>query len=375
MPIPITDAGFSTVMIIIAFVLSLIFWYRKNTNTEQVILSQAATQELKWLSILAIIFAHIGYVLVSDSHFLYPLSTFAWVGVDIFLFTSGYGLTLSMMRHPLSIRDFYWRRLVKICIPFWFVLCCIIFTDILFLGRHYDISYLIQSFFGWFPSADVWEDINSPFWYMTWILGFYIVFPIFFYAKKEWLTAIILSIIANLVTWLNPMDIQSIWLHQLHTNAFSLWILFAWFLSKKSTRIDTLLKFIKIWNIRWKYIIFSLLIAFVLFITTRIDILNWSFIGNYITQIWWNTPVIMTQILSLLVLSIIVILFIFKTTQNRFLALFGIYSYELYLIHWPLLSRYDIFFHRFPAWIATILWLIVLLLISYWLQKILKKIL
>lgn len=193
----------------------------------------------------------------------------------------------------------------------------------MFLGKHYETWYLIRSFFGWFPSAHVWRDINSPFWYMTWILGLYLLFPIFFYAKKVWVTALILAIIANLITWINPLDIQAIWLHELHTNSFSLGIFFAWFLSKKSLSIETTLKHIRTWNIWWKFFIFSIFFISIFWIATHGDVLNGSLLDNIIWEIWWSSKIIFQQILSFLMLSILLCIFIFKTTQNRFLALFG----------------------------------------------------
>jgi hypothetical protein len=64
------------------------------------------TTELKGMAILMIVLSHIGYFLVTDTRFLWPLSIMAGVGVNLFLFLSGFGLTASQMKKDLSVRAF-----------------------------------------------------------------------------------------------------------------------------------------------------------------------------------------------------------------------------------------------------------------------------
>ena len=58
----------------------------------------------------------------------------------------------------------------------------------------------------------------------------------------------------------------------------------------------------------------------------------------------------------------------------KFLAIYGVYSYEVYLIHWPLIGRYDFFFDYLPSWAAVICWLVAFILVSMLLNKIVKPI-
>src|SRR3990167_10590201 len=73
------------------------------------VLGQESTLSLKGFAILAIVFAHIGYFLVADHRFLFPLSTLAGVGVDMFLLLSGFGLTMSSLSRDRPTMDFYAR--------------------------------------------------------------------------------------------------------------------------------------------------------------------------------------------------------------------------------------------------------------------------
>ena len=80
------------------------------------------------------------------------------------------------------------------------------------------------------------------------------------------------------------------------------------------------------------------------------------------------------QIRSLVLGAIIIGFFSFKPLKNRFLWFLGIVSYEVYLLHWPLMARYDVFFHHFPAWLATLLWIGVFMILGWGIQKLMKKI-
>ena len=97
-----------------------------------------------------------------------------------------------MIKKPLGVLDFYKKRLVKVFIPFWVVLAIFIVMDALILGKIIDLKTLISSIFVYFPSADIWEDFNSPLWYLSWLAFFYILFPIVFRVKYPIISSIIL---------------------------------------------------------------------------------------------------------------------------------------------------------------------------------------
>ena len=66
----------------------------------------------------------------------------------------------------------------------------------------------------------------------------------------------------------------------------------------------------------------------------------------------------------------LIIVFSLKKLDNKFLSIYGVYSFEVYLIHWPLIGRYDVFFDFLPSWAAVIVWLISFILVSILLHKI-----
>ena len=73
--------------------------------------------------------------------------------------------------------------------------------------------------------------------------------------------------------------------------------------------------------------------------------------------------------MSLVIMMAFIVIFVLKKVDNKFLAIYGVYSYEVYLIHWPLIGRYDIFFDYLPSWAAVIVWMVVFILVSMILQK------
>ncbi len=104
MPITITNVSISTFIVISTLILSLLLSLRKTKHTE--LFTTSVTEELKGIGILSVVFAHISYILVNDSHFLYPLSIAGGVGVDLFLLMSGFGLTVSMLKKNSLFQNF-----------------------------------------------------------------------------------------------------------------------------------------------------------------------------------------------------------------------------------------------------------------------------
>ena len=70
-------------------------------------------------------------------------------------------------------------------------------------------------------------------------------------------------------------------------------------------------------------------------------------------------------LVALLVLSAFMIL----PLRFTILEILGSYSYEIYLIHWPLLYRYDLIYKYLPAGLATMLYFALFIGLGLLLQK------
>jgi len=353
MLISIIDPIFSTTVFIVIFAVALLasFGWKK----DQDLFPLALTQELKGLAILAIVFSHVGYFLSTNQSFLFPLSILGGVGVNLFLFLSGFGLTRSALKEKISVGKFYKKRLLKLFTPFWFVIVIIFLLDFFILHLSYSPIYIVQSLLGFFPRADLFLDVNSPLWFFTPILFYYLIFPLVFLQKRPWLTAIIIYIVSYFILQFKiPVSIDVLHLYQFHLLAFPLGIAFAsLFLQPQK------IKFFLFNSKSPLYYVFLVVLAIL--------------IGFFAYHSGVGEGVVKEQTISLLTMSLIIIFFIMKKVEIKLLYIFGLYSFEIYLIHWPLMSRLDLFFRWLPGWLAMVFYLGFFLLLAWGLRFILNQ--
>lgn len=348
MQIQVTDPLSQTVLFSLILGIVLILSIKKDRSSE--FFSKDVTNELKGLAILAIVLSHIGYFLSSDNRFLYPLSVLAGVGVNLFLILSGFGLTISQIHRPLSWWRFYKKRLVKLFVPLWVAVGVIFGMDYFLLNRNYPMNELASSLIGFFPRADLWQNVDSPLWYFTLILFFYLIYPILFIKKYPWLTPLLILGLSLMVLNLPlPVDPDVVKLYNQHFLAFPLGVLLALLFQKLKFRLNTLTKVI------------MMAMALVIFADTAIN----SGVGR--------DPMI-EQSVSLITAISLLVIFSLSRINFRLFSLLGIFSYEIYLLHWPILSRYNLFL-GLPAYLDVAFNIILICGLGYGLQKITKRIL
>ena len=359
MIVTIANAHQQTLIFII--ILSIVFLFLLKKNSSEGLFSIKHTQEIKGFAILSIIFAHVGYYLVNDTQFLFPVSILAGVGIELFLFLSAFGLTTSALNKSMTILQFYKRRLLKLFIPLWLILGIFIALDYFVLHITYSTEYILTAFAGIFTHANLYEDINSPFWYFTFILFYYLVFPLFFSKKYTWASALCIFVITYIIVKWNPTYLaHTLPLYKIHLVSFPLGMITAWALTKK--------RLLSLFSLKVKNRIFLKIVRFV-----AISFLL-LFIGYTALHSGVGKSPLVEQLVSLSTMVAILILFLIKKVHSTLFSLFGIYSYELYLFHWPILYRYDILFRYLPAWLALLIDLIVFLCLAWVLQKVVMRI-
>ncbi len=347
MLIKITDPVTQTFLFAAIFLLLLVSSTRKSQNES--FFNKEATNQLKGFAILTIIFSHIGFFLYSDQKFLYPFSILAGVGVNLFLFLSGFGLTVSHLKSPLSPFIFYKKRLSKIFIPVWVVITIFLLADFFWLARNYPLMEIIKNYLGLFTTANPNFSLNSPLWYFTLILFYYLIFPWIFFKKAPWISPVLILIISLILIRLPlPVSADNLALYKLHLWAFPLGMLFGLVIQHIKFKLNKFLKLL------------ILTIAVVIFLYTSVN----SGVGG--------NPKI-EQAISLITTLTLVIIFSLSRFNFKLLSIFGIYSYEIYLLHWPILSRFNLFL-GFPPVLMVILNLGLILFLGFALQKIIKKI-
>lgn len=359
--IPISNAVVST-WILIAMLLALCIWRRRQIPAGGALLPPSASQELKGVAILAVLFGHIGYFLVNDHDFLFPLSIAAGVGVNVFLFLSGFGLTTGLLNKPMQPLEFYRRRLIKVFIPFWITLVLFFVMDALLLDRTYSIGYMLQSTLGFFPRAAMDLDVNSPFWYITWMLMYYALLPLVFMPKRPWLTALILLVISEAIVRLDlPFLSEVTRLYVVHTVAFPVGVLIGWLLHVPKGGQNPLVT--RLQQLRDNLPTLQRLALCGLF----------AFITGYCA---YNSGIgesaAKEQLMSMITLTALTLLFMLKRTEFGFISLVGFYSYEIYLLHWPLLARYDLLYTHISSqpWLGTVIYMAAFLGMGWVMQRI-----
>lgn len=365
MTILITNALRETAIVAAVFLLALIISIRRSKDLSFFPLQ--TTTELKGLAILMVVFSHIGYFLVSDHRFLAPLSNYAGVGVDLFLILSGYGLAVTTLRRPLSVGTFYLKHLQRIYLPVLTTVILFLLLDFFFLHLIYPIKNSIENIFGFFPQADLYQDINSPLWYITLLLAYYFLFPLIFQRRFPVLSALAMAGIGWLaIQYIPQLHVFSggvIALYKLHFLTFPLGVVMGSlinqppiFISKTAERLNIALI---------KYNLTGILRAALIMLSG--GVLAYFYYNSHIGENWK-----IEVIVSLISATAILVLFLFKKFEFKVLTLFGLFSFEIYLLHWPLLFRYNFLYGKIPAGAATLIYLILLLGIGYLYRRVIN---
>jgi len=344
-------------------------------------LSKETSNELRGLAILGILFAHLAYGKFYGTGFLFPLGIWAGPAVDLFFFLSGFGLAASAIYHPKNILEFYRKRVIKIYLPLWIFLAVILIADACLLQRFYPWQETVSAFFGYFPEADLFTSINSPLWFLTPLLFYYLVFPWIFHSKHPRWSVLAVFAVGLAAFWpFWPVSEQILKFYQSHWLAFPLGVLFASLIISPKTVCAVCFRNGKCWSYKWilsawtkgKDICAKPLANAVSKLRNMPALWHWPAL-IILAGLAWQTAyhsgvgkgIWLEQAYSLFTMLCVVSLFAFKKTKFYFLELVGIYSFEVYLWHWPLIGRYGIFYEIMPPWLATALYLPLLLLIAY----------
>lgn len=356
MQIEIVDSVGQTLIFTIILVLISILSIRRFKDIDA--FPVTLTNELKGLAILMVIFSHIGYFLFAGDQFLFPLSTMGGVGVNLFLFLSGYGLAVSQNSSSLTTINFYKKRLLKIFIPLWITLLISVIADKLILNTSYSFDDLARHASGFVSSNDIFTDINSPIWYIALILFYYLLFPLVYrkryYVASSIFLAVISILFVNLPLPVNQFVLQA---YKLHLIAFPLGILLAGIINDEN--IASFVIILKA-NLNRKNLY---ILSLILFLIISFLALN----SNVDTTIWAE------QLTSMLTVAMIIALFMIKRIRIQLLEILGKYSYEIYLLHWPIMSRYRDLYGVLPPAIAVILYILIILICSMVLNEIVMK--
>lgn len=303
--------------------------------------------ELKGIAILMILMYRSGGVL-GIFNYLH-----GEVGVDIFLIISGSLLTFNYYNNKTITLSFLKKRLIKIVPLYWIILSLIIFFKKYLLNIKFENNNILYHYLGIQGfSRKYFLSINDSLWFFTIILLCYILFFYFFkYIKKNQEKLVIFGFSTSMLL-----------------QVLAYFINFSAFQIHFATRI----------------ISFILGIILALKIKNKLKInIDWKIILTFLVQsyliIMFNPPVIYS-IMGIIITLLYLRLNLKKSIINNILLFFGSISFELFLIHQPLIREFNIYFlNRYLSYnyqkdltllFGVTLFLIISIVLSIFLKKI-----
>lgn len=273
-------------------------------------LSLEITKSEKGISAILILIHHLSQRVELSGPFLI-LRYIGFILVAVFFFISGYGLSYGMRNKQNYLDDFFRKRLLPVLIPYWIVNTIdIIFCfgkGIIFTPMQYVLSY-------------IGADIITGTWFVTAILVLYFIFLVAFKSKNSY-TVLELGLIGYCAIC------SCLKLHTSYTAS-----IVAFLLGVIWNKID---KKIITW-IRKKYCLKLLIIlgTFCILFLGRLFLVAKG-LDNEIVQL------ILRNLISVLfILSLIAITQKVRFT-GKILGWLGDVSYELYIIHYVLLTMFS----------------------------------
>ncbi len=150
--------------------------------------------------------------------YAYQFAILFKVCVSMFLFVSGYGLTISYRKNKTTLKKFYLRRLSKLYETYWVIFTIFIVISILVFNRLpsevYGDEYLIKmaiNFFAvqlYFPNY-VGHGYNPTWWFMTLIITLYLLYPFMYnFLKKMKILGLLIMIFISFLS----LPVLSAWI-------------------------------------------------------------------------------------------------------------------------------------------------------------------
>lgn len=182
-------------------------------TNESFSLSLKDTNVLKGIGLLLLLCHHLFYVqkgLYDDIHLagghylVQDIGIWCKVCVAIFVFLSGYGLTVGAMNTEgvKDVKHFYWHRFSKLLMNYWFIWLLFVPISVIVFGRTFTDAYqtnIIPKFFlDFFGVINCfgWYGYNATWWFYSCIIVLYFAFPWLYKMMDNNLWVLVASIVA-----------------------------------------------------------------------------------------------------------------------------------------------------------------------------------
>jgi len=138
----------------------------------------------KGFALILLLWHHLFYEYPEYGFLVYKSALLAKVCVAIFVLLSGYGLSESFKKKPMGIWRFYFTRLKKLYITYWIIALIFIPIGVFYFDRtlekiygNYEHIKLLIQMLGLHMYLPVGYGYNPTWWFMSLIIGLYLLFP------------------------------------------------------------------------------------------------------------------------------------------------------------------------------------------------------
>lgn len=303
----ILDQVFSAYILIYLIIPAIFLFNVKPAGRHETYLSIKNTENLKGIAITVIVIHHLAGA-IQNPGLLTPFLGLGYLGVTIFLFLSGYGLTFSYLKKADYAKDFFAKRIFRICFPF--VLLNIV--HLMISSMAYNNKYTVTELLFFTTGIKL---VDGTMWYIYAIFFWYGCFFILFkYFKTNVIEMLIFAAGLLYFVFCYSSDFGKFWFDSAF--AFPTGVVLC-------LRREFLINFIKR---HFNYSAFILLCLFAFF-----------FAANHGRD---SFSAVFVRSMASVMFVLVICLFMYKVDiqGNKIMSFLGSISFEIYLIHSKLLG-------------------------------------
>ena len=315
--------NFNLVTFLLAFLFLYLLndlWNRKNWrphNDTRLDLIVTYRNHLMGIAILLVLLWHIICVHpIYSLNPLYLLNQIGFLGVDIFVFLSGFGLTCGYLNRELNLKRYYYRRVLRIYVLYWFfLLICLIENDFAFPFVNIAINVFNLQY--WFYQLRPPKGYLNYGWFLSFLIVLYAIYPIYLklFVKTEQKFLLTLGSSALIITF-HFCFLDTGWgISSFRIPSFLMGIYVGFLHLTKPDFNEMIIKREKSWHT-----ISALLLILLELIVILYRNLFWSY----------NLYLITMCLTPFLIFSLVNIL---RRTSMNWLSFIGAMSLEIYLVH------------------------------------------